>query len=79
MDDMFANCTALTSLDVSNFDLTNVTKMKNMYKECWIEQICCSEADFDRYVNEGSLFAETKLLAPAVSVSLRGDVTATRS
>ena len=73
MDYMFADCTALKTLDVSNFDLTNVTKMENMYKNCEIEQICCTKSDYDRYVNEGSLSAETKLLASAVSVSLRGD------
>ena len=34
MQGMFYNCTLLTSLDVSNFDTSNVTNMKDMFYNC---------------------------------------------
>ena len=34
MEGMFANCQALTSLDVTNFNTEKVTTMKNMFADC---------------------------------------------
>jgi len=34
MDSMFAGCNALTSLDVSKFDTSNVTSMYGMFSDC---------------------------------------------
>ena len=34
MDNMFSNCSSLTSLDLSNFDTSKVTSMKNMFSNC---------------------------------------------
>ena len=34
MSEMFYNCSALTTLDVSNFDTKNVTNMSNMFYDC---------------------------------------------
>ena len=34
MSDMFAGCSALTSLDVSGFDTSNVTDMSDMFGWC---------------------------------------------
>lgn len=34
MDDMFANCSSLTSLDLSSFDTSNVLTMGSMFKGC---------------------------------------------
>ena len=34
MNDMFSNCTSLVSLDISNFDTTNVENMNQMFLGC---------------------------------------------
>ena len=34
MDQMFRNCSALTSLDISNFNTANVTDMDQMFRNC---------------------------------------------
>ena len=34
MQDIFNNCSSLTSLDVSNFNTSQVTRMDNMFKNC---------------------------------------------
>ena len=34
MSRMFANCTSLSSLDLSNFDTAQVTTMEQMFKGC---------------------------------------------
>jgi surface protein len=34
MDSMFYNCSELTSLDLSNFNTSNVTAMNNMFQDC---------------------------------------------
>ena len=34
LDNMFASCTSLTSLDLSNFDTSNVTDMLGMFYRC---------------------------------------------
>ena len=31
MDNLFCNCTSLQTLDISNFDFTNVTSYSNMF------------------------------------------------
>ena len=31
---MFSNCTGLTNLDLSSFDIRNVTDMERMFSEC---------------------------------------------
>jgi len=34
MDNMFAFCSKLTSLDLTNFETSQVTSMQNMFYQC---------------------------------------------
>ena len=35
MDNMFNQCTDLTSLDISNFNLENDINTSSMFEDCW--------------------------------------------
>ena len=52
MSGMFQNCKALTSLDLSGWDMTNVTRKSNMFKYCnklkTIKMIGCNQTTIDK-------------------------------
>ena len=52
MFQMFYNCNALTSLDLSGWETSNVTNMDNMFKGCsalkTIRMVGCSQTTIDK-------------------------------
>ena len=52
MASMFGTCSALTSLDVSKWDTSNVTNMSNMFSGCsalkTIRMVGCSQTTIDK-------------------------------
>ena len=57
MRSMFYNCDSLTSLDLSNFDTSDVTNMRNMFYGCkGLTSLDISNFDTSRVTNMMSMF-----------------------
>ena len=57
MNNMFSNCSSITSLDLSNFDTSNVTNMSAMFNECTnLTSIDLSSFDTSSATSTGYMF-----------------------
>ena len=54
---MFANCTGLTSLNLSNFDTSNVTDMASMFNNCTSLTSLKMMGDINKLRSTGSMFS----------------------
>lgn len=60
---MFQNCTSLTSLNLSNFDTSNVTGMGSMFKNCYsLTSLDVSNFDTTNVTDMGGMFDTCELL-----------------
>ena len=50
----------LKQLDLTGLDVSSITNTESMFDGTQLESIICSESDYDRYVKEGNLSADTK-------------------
>ena len=58
MSYMFANCCALTEIDVSNFDTSNVTNMRSMFYRCnHVLELDLSAFDMRNVTQKGSMLS----------------------
>ncbi len=63
---MFDRCTALESLDLSDFDTSNVTKMWGMFNGCGLQKIDISSFNTSKVINMASMFANCSSLTELV-------------
>ena len=62
MSSMFASCPSLTSLDLSNFDTSNVTNMSEMFYNCSSLTTIKGVIDMKSCINYNNMFINcTKL------------------
>ena len=60
MDSMFSNCNSLTSLDLSNFNTSQVTNMSWMFTGCSsLTSLDFRKATFDKVTSYDSMFNST--------------------
>ena len=63
MRQLFDGCSGLTSLDVSNFDTSNVTDMSSMFSWCnGLQQLDLSGFNTSKVTNMSSMFNECRTL-----------------
>lgn len=56
---MFGDCTKLTSLDVNNFNTSNVTDMSMMFLRCYgLTSLDLSNFDASNVTNMGAMFSD---------------------
>ena len=64
MDDMFINCSSITSLDVSKLDTSNVTSMRSMFSDCRaLTSLDVSNWNVGNVTNMISMFDDCSALA----------------
>lgn len=64
MVNMFRNCNALTTLDLSGFDTINVTNMASMFLNCYaLNVLDLTNFDTSNVTDMGNMFAECRALA----------------
>ncbi len=57
MRNMFSNCSSLTSLNLSKFDINNVINMNNMFSECTsLTSLNLSNFRFDNKIDMKNMF-----------------------
>ena len=67
MANMFQNCSSLTTLDLSNFDTSNVIVMNNMFQNCSsLTTIDFRNADFSSVTRYTNMFGSTSNLSVIV-------------
>ena len=60
---MFYDCSNLTTLDLSNFDTSNVTSMSHMFKYCWsLTTLDLSSFDTSNATDMNNMFADCRSL-----------------
>ena len=55
---MFYACNSLTSIDLSNFDTSNVTNMLGMFEFCSLAALDLSNCDTSNVTNMGMMFVD---------------------
>ena len=60
---MFQHCSSLTSLDLSNFDTSNVTSFEVMFNACWsLTSLDLQSFDTSKVTNMDSMFSNCSKL-----------------
>jgi surface protein len=77
MGNMFSNCSSLTSVDLSNFDTSNVTNMEFMFRNCSsLTSIDLSSFDISNVTSMMSMFSGCT--NPNLTIYIKDEATKTK-
>ena len=66
----FANCSSLTSIDISSWDFTNMTATANMFRNTGLVSIDLSGLDFSTITNLSNMFSSCSSLESVITTGL---------
>ena len=71
---MFSFCNSLTSLDLSNFNLQNVTHFVSMFSDCnSLSSLNLSNFNTQNVIHMGSIFSKCNSLIYKIILNLQND------